>query len=188
MIDSRALHPLKILLESDHYLESELVISTFNQLQALPSPITGNDKDTTEYITVLSLLCRSLLRMDTASYLDIFLTITKGIIAYFVTPNTGLHKSIAMFLIDFYPSLSSIVSQSFPESTAQQLVNLYLDTLQFKYQHAWTYLLPVISSLVRLIGPVFPNLFTDLLQQLLAIYDSSVKGDAAYTHSNCSYE
>ena len=34
--------------------------------------------------------------------------------------------------------------------------------------------------MVRLIGPVYPNLFGDLLQQLLAIYDSSVQGDSAY--------
>ena len=180
MIDTRALHPLKILIESDRYLEPELITSAFTQLQALPSPVTGNEKDTTEYITVLSLLCRSLLRMDTSAYLNVFIAITKGTIAYFLTPDMALHKSIAMFLIDFYPSLSPLISQCFPEDIAQQFVQLYLDTLQFRYQHAWTYLLPVISAMVRLIGPVYPNLFTDLLQQLLAIYDSSVKGDSAY--------
>ena len=64
MIDTRALHPLKILIESDRYLEPELITSAFTQLQALPSPVTANEKDTTEYVTVLSLLCRSLLLMD----------------------------------------------------------------------------------------------------------------------------
>ena len=179
MIDTRALHPLKILLESDRYLDTDLISSAFTQLHSVPTPVTGNEKDTTEYVTVLSLLCRSLLHTDPASYVSTLISITRGTIAYFLTPDTNLHKSIAMFLMDFYPSLSSLI-QSFSEDEAHQFVQLYLDTLQFKYQHSWTYLLPVISAMVRLIGPVYPTLFTDLLQQLLAIYDSSVKGDAAY--------
>ena len=94
MIDTRALHPLKILIESDRYLEPELITSAFTQLQALPSPVTANEKDTTEYVTVLSLLCRSLLLMDAPTYLNTFITITKGTIAYFLTP---LFLSITIF-------------------------------------------------------------------------------------------
>ena len=68
----------------------------------------------------------------------------------------------------------------FTQPIVQQITMMYLETLQFKYQHAWTYILPSISAMIRLFGPQFPYLFNELLQQLLAIYDSSVKGDAAY--------
>ena len=64
-------------------------------------------------------------------------------------------------------------------ATAQQIVQLYLDTLQFKYQHAWTYILPSLSAMTNFLGYLYPDLFSTLLQQLVAIFDSSVRGDAS---------
>ena len=53
----------------------------------------------------------------------------------------------------------------------QELVNIFLSTLQFKYQHAWVF---------RVMGPRFPSLFVPVIQQLVAIYDASSQGDAAF--------
>ena len=150
--------------------------TTYTQLQAVGTPATGNDKDATEYVTVLSLLCRALMQVDPETYTEMLVTITRGTLAFFLNPNAALHKGISVFLIRYYPMLSDF---TFPASIVQQIIGLYLETLQFKYQHAWTYILPSISGMVRLFGPQFPHMFDDLLQQLLAIYDSSVKGDAA---------
>ena len=65
-------------------------------------------------------------------------------------------------------------------STAHQVVQLYLDTLQFKYQHAWTYILPALSAMTKFLGYLYPQLFRPLLQQLVAIFDSSIRGDASF--------
>ena len=117
------------------------------------------------------------MQVDLETYTETLVTITRGTLAFFLNPNAALHKGISVFLIRYYPMLSEF---TFSASIAQQIIGLYLETLQFKYQHAWTYILPSISGMVRLLGPQFPYMFNDLLQQLLAIYDSSVKGDAAY--------
>lgn len=66
------------------------------------------------------------------------------------------------------------------EDSVQELVNIFLSTLQFKYQHAWVFVLPALSSMIRVFGPRFPSLFVPVIQQLVAIYDSSSQGDAAF--------
>ena len=66
------------------------------------------------------------------------------------------------------------------EDSVQELVNIFLSTLQFKYQHAWVFVLPALSSMIRVMGPRFPSLFVPVIQQLVAIYDASSQGDAAF--------
>lgn len=100
----------------------------------------------------------------------------KAILSYFETPNAALHKSLSIYLISYFTSLRSIM---IPEEFAEQLIQLTRNTLQFRYQHSWVYLLPTIASIIRFVGPVYPNLVKETIQQLVAIYDSSVRGDAA---------
>lgn len=60
------------------------------------------------------------------------------------------------------------------------MVSVFLSTLQFKFQHAWIFVLPALSSVIRVFGPYFPSLFVSVMQQLVAIYDASSQGDAAF--------
>ena len=105
-----------------------------------------------------------------------FISIMKAILSYFETPNAALHKSLSMYLISYFQTLKSI---SLPEEIADQLIQLTRGTLQFRYQHSWVYLLPTIASVIRVVGPMYPALVRETIQQLTAIYESSVRGDAA---------
>lgn len=60
-----------------------------------------------------------------------------------------------------------------------ELVSIFLNTLQFKFQHAWLFVLPALSSMIRVFGPLYPALFVPVIEQLVAIYDASSQGDAA---------
>lgn len=70
-----------------------------------------------------------------------------------------------------------------PEEIATQFMQLINSTLQFRYQHAWIYLFPIISGVAKFIGNQYPALLSPTIQQLVAIYDSSVRGDASYSLS-----
>ena len=70
-----------------------------------------------------------------------------------------------------------------PEEIATQFMQLINSTLQFRYQHAWIYLFPIISGVAKFIGAQYPILLSPTIQQLVAIYDSSVRGDASYSLS-----
>lgn len=70
-----------------------------------------------------------------------------------------------------------------PEEIATQFMQLINSTLQFRYQHAWIYLFPIISGVAKFIGNQYPVLLSPTIQQLVAIYDSSVRGDASYSLS-----
>ena len=59
-----------------------------------------------------------------------------------------------------------------------EFVKLLQNTLQFRYQHSWTYLLPSLASAIRFVGPPYPMMISEIIQQLVAIYDSSIRGDA----------
>lgn len=109
MVDYRALFPIEVLLNSDRYVASELLQSFFSQLQAVATPATGTEKDTTEYTAVLLLLCRAQLRTDLADALPAFLAVLRTVVGFFITPNAALHKSLSMFLIGFFPTLANIV-------------------------------------------------------------------------------
>ena len=112
MVDYRALFPLEVLLNSDRYVAPELLQSIFPQLQAVATPAVGTDKDTTEYAAVLLLLCRAQLRIDLADALPAFLTVLRTVVGFFITPNAALHKSLSMFLIGFFPTLTGMVPAS----------------------------------------------------------------------------
>lgn len=118
MVDYRALFPVEVLLNSDRYIAPELLQSLFSQLQAVATPATGTEKDTTEYAAVLLLLCRAQLRTDLASFLPSFLAVLRTVVDFFITPNAALHKSLSMFLIGFFPTLADIVPAfSLPHSS-----------------------------------------------------------------------
>lgn len=90
-------------------------------------------------------------------------------------------------LKQLYLSIDEFIEQSIPEEVASELIQIARGTLQFRYQHAWTYLLPALSAVIRFVGPAYPELLREIVQQLVAIYDSSVRGDAAFSFNKETY-
>ena len=197
-VDYRSLRPIEIILDSSRFVADTTIDATFQSLQSIPAQVTDNEKDVSEYHIVSLQLVRYYLQQQHNDSEAMFLSATKAVLACFASANAALHKSLSIYLISYYASLASVVRvcpyghpQSVSMSTAHQVVQLYLDTLQFKYQHAWTYILPALSAMTKFLGYLYPQLFRPLLQQLVAIFDSSDRGDASYARATrfiCRFE
>lgn len=87
-------------------MADDLLSQLYSQLQALPTPDTASGKDILEYVRVMCGCARSYLKQHSEEQLVV---VIRGVVGYFASADAAVHKSISLYLIDFFTSLKEIV-------------------------------------------------------------------------------
>ena len=106
LLDGHALSPILTLLRSDRFIPDSLLSSAYSQLQSQPPAESSASKDIIVYVHVMCLCSLHFAQNGDSSSL---LAVLRGSLAYFATADASLHKSLSLLLMDFLPSLQTVV-------------------------------------------------------------------------------
>ena len=95
-----------MLLSSDRFVADDLLSSLYSQLQSLPTPDTASSKDILEYVRVMCLCALCYLKQHNEEPLR---AVIRGVVGYFASADSAVHKAISLYLIDFFASLKTVL-------------------------------------------------------------------------------